>query len=77
MKAFNSFFGGDSRFEPMQRIRFALWHNRLNIPDESDGSRRVTKASLEESATHDLVWCHQGSQGLVKNCISSKDGGEA
>ena len=31
----------------------------------------MTKASLEETAAHDLVWYHQCCQGLTENHMSS------
>ena len=34
--------------------------SRLVIPDESNGSRGMTEAGLEESAAHDLLRCHKG-----------------
>jgi len=73
MKTFNSFLGGGSRFESVRRIRLALRRSRLVIPDESDGSRGMTEASLKESATHDLVWSHKSSQGLGEDHISFND----
>ena len=59
MKAFDGFLGGGSCFKSVGRIRLALSCNRLVVPDKSNSSGRMAEASLKESATHDIVWCHQ------------------
>jgi len=76
VEAFNGLLGGDSCFESAGRIRLAISRGRLVIPDESNGSRRVTEASLEESAAHDLVRYHQSRQGLTEQHVSSNDTSE-
>ena len=50
---------------------------RRAIPDESNGSRRMAEASLEESATHDLVGCHQCCQCLTEHHVNSSDTNKA
>ena len=51
----------------------AISCDRRVIPDESDGSRRMTEASLEESTAHDLMRCHQCRQCLTGDDVISSD----
>lgn len=46
-----------------------IGYGKRIIPDEGNGSRRMTKASLKESATHDFMRCHECCQCLVEDHV--------